>query len=530
MKKILTYYLIILWTAPVLAQLSPGKLSAAHSKLEGISNCTQCHVLGKQITNQKCLDCHKEIQSLISQDQGYHASKEVNGKSCAECHSEHHGPTFDATRFDEEKFDHTLTGYKLEGQHASIECRDCHKPGNIADQEIKKLQNTFLGMGTECLDCHEDFHQQTLGTSCTDCHDQKDWRPAPGFDHNTANFVLEGAHQKVDCKECHQISQRSGREFQQFTELSFSQCIDCHEDKHEGRFGTNCLECHTANSFKLSSIPDGFDHNLTDYPLEGMHQKVECKSCHISQDYTRSLAHNTCNACHEDYHKGDFVENGKATDCKECHVITKPFDYTLFGLEEHAKGPFALEEAHIATPCFACHMSEDQWSFRDIGTSCTDCHDNIHEGKIDNKFYADNQCTACHNTAKWSEISFDHDQTDWSLEGKHEEVNCRKCHFRDETKADFGQQFASLNTTCFTCHENVHGEQFGTIGSFSCTECHSTARAWNVENFAHDKTNFPLEGQHSKVDCNACHKPSMIDGAERIEYKIQKFACIDCHS
>ncbi len=522
----------ILWSMSVFGQLSPGKLSAAHSDLEGISNCTECHTLGKQIVNQKCLDCHQEISFLLDENRGYHASVEVENKSCAECHSEHHGQEFDATKFDQENFDHLLTGYELEGQHHVIECRDCHQSENIANPEIRKLENTFLGMNEECLSCHEDFHQETLTNDCIECHGFDEWRPAPKFDHNNANFVLKGAHNEVDCKECHEMTQRNGKDFQVFTGLEFSQCINCHDDVHEGKFGLNCLDCHNENSFKLTTAPENFNHDLTNYPLEGLHIQVDCKECHTTGNNTDPLSFNECKDCHEDYHEGEFIENGQSPDCKECHTLEKKFDYTLFGFEEHNASRFALEGAHMATPCFACHIDEadEKWHFRSIGESCVDCHENIHRDKITDKFYPDNDCTSCHNTESWASVDFDHNNTDWPLEGKHGEISCRECHFRDESLADFGQVFNGLNTECSTCHENIHGNQFGPVGSFSCTNCHTTAMEWNANSFDHSNTEFPLDGEHAKVDCKECHKPTFIDGQERIEYKIQQFACIDCHS
>lgn len=535
MTRFFKYGLLILlvsFTTISNAQLSPGKLSKAHAELEGISNCTQCHTLGKQITNQKCLECHKEISSLIDEQRGYHASEEVQGESCAKCHSEHHGLKFDATKFDEEGFDHLLTGYELEGQHAVIECLDCHKPEFIVSPEIRKLENTFLGMEQQCVSCHEDFHQETLSNECINCHGFNEWRPASGFDHNEAAFVLKGAHQEVDCKECHEMTELNGKDFQVFTGLEFSQCIDCHEDVHKGKFGTNCLECHTENSFSMTSAPANFDHSLTAYPLEGLHIDVACKSCHTSGKYTEPLAFDQCKDCHEDYHQGEFVKNSVAPDCKECHTLDQRFDFTLYGLEQHNASQFSLEGAHMATPCFACHLDEQEehWSFRSIGEACVDCHDNIHKGKITADFYPEENCTVCHNTERWLQVTFDHNTTDWALEGKHEEVDCRTCHFREETLPDFGQQFADLNTDCVTCHENAHGTQFGEPGTFSCTKCHTTAQEWNANNFDHNETDFPLEGQHADVDCKECHKPVIIDGETQTEYKLKSFACIDCHS
>ncbi len=88
------------------AQISPGDLTSAHAKYEGMSNCTLCHDLGKKVSNTKCLDCHKEIKTLITQKKGYHSSTEVKSNDCFKCHSEHHGRKFEMVRFDEKKFKH----------------------------------------------------------------------------------------------------------------------------------------------------------------------------------------------------------------------------------------------------------------------------------------------------------------------------------------------------------------------------------------------------------------------------------------
>ncbi len=50
---------------PATAQISPGKLSKAHAHLEGVANCTQCHTLGKKVSNEKCMACHSENKSSV---------------------------------------------------------------------------------------------------------------------------------------------------------------------------------------------------------------------------------------------------------------------------------------------------------------------------------------------------------------------------------------------------------------------------------------------------------------------------------
>ena len=57
--------IILLWECNAFAQISPGDLSKAHASLEGVSNCTKCHTVGKKVTSEKCLDCHKEINLSI---------------------------------------------------------------------------------------------------------------------------------------------------------------------------------------------------------------------------------------------------------------------------------------------------------------------------------------------------------------------------------------------------------------------------------------------------------------------------------
>ena len=588
-------------------QISPGDLTTAHAEFEGMGNCTQCHDIGNKIPNNKCLECHEEIQNLINGGLGYHSSKEVVNKDCIDCHSEHHGRKFDMVRFDQDNFDHELTGYILEGQHDVIECRDCHKSDFIFNSDIKKRENTFLGLGQDCVSCHDDYHQETLGTDCISCHDIEAFRPAPKFDHNDANFVLRGEHISVECIDCHVKEQRTGAEFQNFVDIPFNDCIachddvhkgqldaqcktchtetsfnnfigkkyfdhsttlfelkgkhkttdcfachenvenplfafqsingteenncvSCHDDVHEGKFGLDCVKCHNEESFLLLNSMDFFDHNVTDYPLEGKHIEVDCKECHTGR-YTDPIDFAECKNCHDDYHNGEFIKEGSSPDCKTCHSLDEGFAYSLFTFDDHQETVFPLQGAHIATPCFACHLSDDHWTFRNIGEDCIDCHDDIHKDYISPNYYEDSDCTTCHNSDQWAQVNFDHTLTEWPLEGQHKEVDCKSCHFEQIVTEEnvLGQLFNGISTACESCHDNVHGDQFTENGITDCTRCHSS-EGWDAEFFNHDATAFPLEGRHAEIDCNACHKQVFENGIEIIEYKIERFECIDCHS
>ena len=522
---------LFLWFNAAFAQISPGPLSEGHKQLEGLSNCTQCHSIGDKVPDNKCLDCHKEIDFLIKNKRGFHASTEVKAKTCIDCHSEHHGRKFDVDRFDEKNFNHQKTGYPLKGKHKAVDCRSCHKPDNIADAQIRKLEGTFLGMGTACLDCHDDYHQGTLSNSCTQCHSEEGWKPVTKFDHNKTDFPLKGAHQKVDCAQCHKTTERNGKNFQNFN-IPFANCTDCHTDAHNGSFGTRCTDCHTETTWQSLKAGNTFNHDKTDFPLVGLHKYVDCKTCHKGESYTQPIAHNQCKSCHTDYHRGEFTRSNPKADCKDCHSQYKDFTFTFYSLNDHQQSTFKLEGGHAATPCFACHVSEDRWSFRNIGNRCVDCHDDIHKGKMPEMYYPNKECKSCHNTSSWPDINFEHRKTGYALEGKHSQIDCRACHYRDAQHQDVSsQQFVFSDNNCVQCHTNVHGNQFEKEGKTDCTSCHASATSWKRVIFDHNQTRFPLEGRHKEIDCSACHKPEKTDGTkEQVTYKIKRFECADCHS
>jgi hypothetical protein len=585
------------------AQLSPGDLAAEHAHLEGLSNCTQCHEIGKKVTNQKCLDCHTALQSRLNENRGYHASSEILGKECIECHSDHHGRKFEMIRFDETTFDHDLTGYQLEGAHQKQECRQCHTTAFIIDNEIRKKEYTYLGLDTDCLNCHDDYHQRTLSFDCRSCHDMQAFTPAPLFDHNESAFPLKGRHKVVDCASCHQIETVNEAKFQHFAGIEFDQCSDCHDDVHQGRFGNNCTQCHTEESFQTISNVSSFNHRSTGFPLLGQHSALDCKECHDSPSSGanafrefEAVNTNQCSACHDDVHEGKFgldckschSENGfqiiqssiefdhtqtdfalegkhEAVDCKACHAgaMTDPvpfarctdchadehdgqftatdpmidcaachtvedFSVSTFTISRHAETAFPLEGAHIATPCFTCHLQEDKWVFKSIGSSCVDCHEDIHLGYIDNQFYPEGNCTDCHSINSWSEVAFDHTLTDFDLEGRHSTIDCASCHIDETEEGNLIQTFADLSQECSDCHDDQHFRQFDIDESTDCFRCHGFEH-WEAEKFDHDSTQFVLEGEHLLIKCNACHKETTQKNETYILYKIESHACIDCH-
>jgi len=516
--------LIFIFSASSFAQISPGELAKVHSHLEGMSKCTQCHTLGDKVSNEKCLACHSEIKERIDKKKGYHSSTAVKGKECASCHNDHHGKNFQIVKFETNTFDHNLTGFKLEGKHNKKKCVDCHDAKFITDSKIKSKTFTYLGLKTECLTCHEDYHQKTLSNSCANCHDNTAFKPAPKFNHTNSKFPLIGKHQTVECLKCHKADTQNGKKFQHFTGIEHSKCTNCHKDVHENKFGQNCAQCHTETSFQTIKGTSKFDHSKTNYKLEDKHINVNCKSCH-KKKYTDPLKHDKCNDCHIDYHKNQFAQAGVLPDCVKCHT-TKGFSPSLYTIEQHNESKFKLQNSHLATPCFDCHKKTENWSFREIGTLCADCHANVHKSAISAKYYPDNSCHSCHSDTKWFNIKFDHKLTEFELLGKHATTSCRQCHYKKEASGIEVQQFAGLKKVCVNCHTDKHFAQFDLNGTTDCNRCHGNDN-WKAEKFNHNNAAFKLDGKHQNVACIKCHKP--VENQKYILYKIKEYKCESCH-
>jgi len=496
--------------------------------LEGeheVIDCRECHVSdfiqNKDIKKRKntflgleqeCLSCHIDIhQNTLPND-------------CLNCH--------DMNAFTPaSNFNHNETDYQLKGLHNDVDCVQCHKKTIRNGEDYQEFSDISFN---DCNSCHEDPHNNQLPGECMQCHTEASFsffNGQVGFNHDSTGFILKGSHNSIDCFSCHNRTDNPKLIFQDNIRIDENNCIGCHEDKHEGKFGNECSKCHNEESFYALNNMDFFNHSVTDYVLEGKHIEVDCKQCHKGR-YTETIDYSACKNCHEDYHRNEFEKNGVSPDCLECHSLDIGFDYSLYTLEQHQETAFPLEGAHVATPCFACHISEDdeRWTFKNLGSSCVDCHQDIHQGYISESYYPDDNCKACHVNDAWSSVTFDHSTTNWPLEGKHNEVDCKACHFNEisDNNGISSQKFINLEANCASCHENEHGESFAIEGITDCERCHITS-SWFPVNFDHNTTNFPLVGKHIHVDCRACHTSSIENGKTVVLYKLNKFECIDCH-
>jgi hypothetical protein len=535
---------------PLFGQLSPGDLHQSHANLEGLTNCTKCHDAGKQVLSAKCLDCHVILRERIQNNNGLHANSEF--KQCENCHVEHHGRDFNLIYWEsgQKNFNHKRTGYTLEGKHAELDCRSCHKPANISNQSLfkekkKNLKTTFLGLNTDCLSCHHDEHRGQVGNKCLTCHIMKGWKPAPNFDHNKTDFRLIGKHMQITCEKCHEsiVDNRypDDKSFLKFEETQFSRCVDCHRDPHNNRFGHVCTTCHNTGGWDKVNRAN-FDHNRTNFPLKGRHQFVQCEKCHLPGEPLKSLRYARCMDCHTDFHQGQFAHRTSGGECSECHTVNG-FLPSTFTVNQHQKTDFVLKGAHLAIPCIACHKQAVGRSgrktiqFKFTFKNCQNCHSDPHGGDAD-KFVKTGGCEYCHTSDSWKTTTFDHKQTGFSLLGKHAEITCRSCHKpKDLGTSKVHLNLKGLTSVCQDCHKDIHQGQFSRTfmhaGSSKritdCSRCH-TPKSWKPENFDHNRdAKFILEGAHKLVPCSGCHILTEDNGIKFVKYKPINPACATCH-
>ena len=126
-------------------------------------------------------------------------------------------------------------------------------------------------------------------------------------------------------------------------------------------------------------------------------------------------------------------------------------------------------------------------------------------------------CSDCHVSTSWKEIpaqkNFKHESTKFVLVGQHKNVDCKLCHST--------LKFNEAKEECVSCHKDIHKNTV----SKDCSNCH-TPNTWLIKNITdiHQRSRFPLLGQHAKADCQQCHSLYSELNFEPIGVK-----CYDCH-
>jgi hypothetical protein len=376
-------------------------------------------------------------------------------------------------------------------------------------------------MADLCVDCHGDIalqmqdmvalhgamYQKEPGLECRDCHPEHRGANAPltalhgrEFPHELMGFSLNGHRLKVwnepfTCADCHQ---------EDITTFATDSCDACHRQMdavfaqaHFLSFGATCLDCHDG----IDRFGRQFNHNVSQFKLAGEHVNVACVQCHTG---TRNFSDfrttpDDCYSCHrtDDPHEMRF-----GTECSLCHT-TDGWESATF---DHNLAAFKLEGAHAEVACEECHQNS---VFIGAPMNCYACHqdDDEHEGRFGR------DCSVCHVTANWDEVTFDHNRSSFPLDGAHVNVVCEDCHISG--------QFTGLSTECIACHADpdFHVGAFGA----SCADCHTTTTWLPASvNLSHPEPRVDEEGtgiNHGYTTCRTCH-PSTV----------RSYTCLACHS
>jgi len=213
--------------------------------------CTDCHV-GNNYTftaaNTDCYGCHMaawQSTATLGGNVPNHITAGFPSSQCATCH--------DTLLWADGKFDHSATGWPLQGAHVTTPCASCHMGANAF---------ALTSANTDCYGCHQAawLSTQTLGgqvpnhiaalypTTCLTCHTTWVTTGWLGATLSAANHTwFRIPHNGSVCSDCHQVS----------TDYSTFTCINCHTRATAHRPGmshpnvganwygaTTCYNCH----------------------------------------------------------------------------------------------------------------------------------------------------------------------------------------------------------------------------------------------------------------------------------------------
>jgi hypothetical protein len=397
-------------------------LRGAHEKLD----CGRCHRKGKKFRDapKQCISCHRADEP----------HKGRMGKVCSNCHGEQ--------RWSPVRFDHSKTKFPLKGAHRKTLCKDCHPNERYKNTpkvcaSCHKLNDVHGGRyGAKCNSCHtpkawtaitfdhgkhtkyplvgkhrkvgcgachtgglyrkklkktcygchklDDEHKGRNGTKCQACHTPRRWNKV-AFNHNKdTKFALRGKHASASCRSCHK-----GNAYKQKLRRD---CLSCHrqDDVHKGQQGKKCDSCHNETGWGKKVF---FDHDLTRFPLIGLHATAPCEACHLTAEYKDASLQ--CVSCHQsnDVHKKRF-----GALCGPCH---NPNGWALWRFEHNKQTRFVLDGAHKGLDCNVCHTRQAKKTMK-LPKSCVSCHegDDTHRGAFGR------QCERCHQTKSFRDVRF----------------------------------------------------------------------------------------------------------------------------
>jgi len=417
--------------------VTPGPLVQGHAKLE--AECSKCHeAFSRNSRTRLCLDCHKEIAADRTAQHGFHGrERRAATLPCNQCHTDHKGRNADINQLDRETFDHDFTNFKLVDAHKTVPCAgchaenvkfrkapsvcfECHKNVDPHKGRLERCENChpvtkwpetqpfdhsktrfalqgahkevacatchanelYKDLPSSCISCHrlQDVHGGRYGAKCETCHDETKWKTIH-FNHDKTKFPLRGAHIKVKCDTCH-IGDL-------YRDKLATSCVSCHrkEDPHKGKLGERCERCHNDTDWRRNLL---FDHELTRFPLIGLHASVACEECHRTPAYKDTPV--ACEKCHKDFHQGRL-----GPSCGTCH---NPNGFARWRFDHGRQTRFPLTGVHEKVVCESCHKVRSPPNLK-LAMNCDSCHhsEDVHRGSLGS------DCERCHVPVGWGKIN-----------------------------------------------------------------------------------------------------------------------------
>lgn len=428
-------------------------------------------------------------------------------------------------------YDHSVTGFRLDGSHDALECTACH------------VGAVFNELPTRCEACHDGLfavgksaaHIQTTA-SCSVCHNTAGFRVATAalFDHSTIGAV--------SCVSCHGGIIASGKDPSHI--LSTDICEACHNTvvwlpvphvDHNHIPSNDCSSCHRQPAIHVATAQqcDVCHTTVAWRPAVADHAGFfgNCADCHraggiaIGKSATHLDTSDNCDSCHQKFPANFAPVAAVAVDhnevlgiCSSCHN----------GLIAIGKGT-----AHLPTTeaCDVCHTA-GSWATGGTGVpdhgdfvaNCFACHNgNNASGKSGLHINSSQVCDACHRKfpAAWQPVlaaAVDHNEVIGS---------CASCHNHAIAPGKLSSHIASTEL-CEACHQSPplrwnqvltvdHGQVIGT-----CASCHNNAVAAGKP------------GSHPATTemCEACHRIPPANFAQWIsppDHLEILGACVTCH-
>lgn len=439
-------------------------------------------------------------------------------------------------------FDHTATGFALDGNHATLDCESCH------------IGAVFDELPTRCDQCHDGVvavgvppNHIPVVDSCDVCHTTQGFEASAAV--TTMDHSILGAQ---PCSSCHDNVTATGKGPTHVQ--TTAECDLCHNvntwtisgaPDHSTFLPGSCSDCH--NNITASGKPA--DHINTTDLCDACHQPFPASWAPVppsAVDHTQVIG--TCSSCHN-----NITASGKppghisSTDnCNACHAVG-PTPWGLVISVDHNQVIGTCVSCHnnvvtVGKPpnhlntsdnCETCHQAGVTFSpvttvdHNEVVGVCSSCHNNIDaQGKTASHIPTVDECDVCHNTQAWIPASLPGGVPDHALFVG----NCINCH---NGATASGKAPGHINTTdlCDACHQPApalwapvaasavdHTQVIGT-----CVSCHNNTTA-------------PGKGPNhfNTTDvCDACHlsgpAPWAPVPASSVDHNEVLGLCSSCH-